>query len=115
VTPSRIGGRSLRPSNYVGIFRNLSLSESEVDVVSRVACLIMSLDFDAIRANAANDGIDLAGVAIIYEGLTSEELAQMRAVGRIARETEQTVLGKFAGDGTVMFPDKAIRVIYLGA
>jgi hypothetical protein len=72
-------------------------------------------DFDVIRTNAANDGISLAEITIMYEGLTSFELEQMRQAGLIVNQNNLIVLGRFTNDGNVMFPEKTTGVMRLGA
>jgi hypothetical protein len=77
----------------------------------------MAVDFDAVRANAADQGILLQEVAIMYEGLTDEEILTLAArdlVG-VSLGRPGALLGKFTEDGQALFPHKAVAVHYLGA
>jgi hypothetical protein len=73
------------------------------------------VDFDAVRKNAAAEGIDLSFVAIKYEGLTVDELDTLKARGRFAKDLGPgRVLGSFGDDGVPLFPEKATAVFLLG-
>ena len=80
-----------------------------------------SVDFDLIRKNANEQSVNLAEIASSYEGLSSEQVASMKAAAVIAHESEEeTVLGssgigRFGADGSVIFPEFATGVHYLGA
>ena len=76
----------------------------------------MAVDFDAVRANAAEQGIILQEVAIMYEGLTDEEMLTLAARGLIGRSLGRpgALPGKFMAEGEALFPDKAVGVHYLG-
>jgi hypothetical protein len=72
-------------------------------------------DFDAIRATAAKEGINLQEVAIVYDELSESELTEMISAGLVAESSGPKILGRFGLDGAVMFPEKATAAIYLGA
>lgn len=61
---------------------------------------------DAVRANAALDGISLREIAIKYENLTVDEVQDMDRRG---------LIGRFADDGEALFPAKATAVFHLAA
>ena len=75
----------------------------------------MGVDFDAVRANAAKEGIPLNEIAIVYRNLTEIEIAQMQEFCLITHPSEDSVIAKFMEDGTAMFPGKAEAVLYLAA
>jgi hypothetical protein len=75
----------------------------------------VAVDFDAIRANAAAEGIILQEIAIMYEGLTDEEVQTMTALGLVGMHLGRpgALLGKFTSTGEALFPHKAVGVHYL--
>jgi hypothetical protein len=75
----------------------------------------MAVDFEAVRRNAAIQGLDLQEIAIIYEGLSEEELQTLEACGLVGRHLEArgSVLGRFTKDGEALFPTKAAGVLTL--
>jgi len=74
----------------------------------------MAVDFDAVRKNAKEQGVPLAEIAIIYENLTTDEIATLKQQ-RLLTHDEGATLGRFMADGRVMFPEKATGVLSLGA
>ena len=76
----------------------------------------MPIDFDAVRRNAAREGIDLQEIAIKYEGLTADELLELGAHQEVTNDLGSgSVLAKFPLEGTPLFPSKASAVLYFGA
>jgi len=77
----------------------------------------MAVDFDAVRANAAEQGIILQEVAIMCEGLTDEEVRILtdRGLVGVSLGRPGALLGKFTAEGEALFPQKAVGVHYLGA
>ena len=76
----------------------------------------MSVDFHAVKRNAAKQGIDLEQITIKYENLTLDEVDMLESRHLItSRLTGGAVLAKFPEDGEPLFPDKATAVLYLGA
>ena len=75
----------------------------------------MTVDFDAVRRNAKEQGVPLAEIAIIYENLTADEIGMLNQNRLVAHELEGKLLGRFIPDGRVMFPEKAVGVYSLGA
>jgi hypothetical protein len=74
------------------------------------------VDFDKVRENAQKEGISLQEIAIVYKDLTFLELEALKRVGGYVSESDNAVvLGRFIADGTVLFPEKATSVLYLGA
>jgi len=64
----------------------------------------MAVDFDAVKKNAVEQGLDLQGITILYEGLTDSELLELsaRGLGRGAGRPGAW-LGRFTEDGRVLF------------
>jgi hypothetical protein len=73
----------------------------------------MTPDYDEIRRNAALEGISLSEIAILYRGLTEDEILAMESRGLVARKSGDTLIGRFSEDGSVMFPEKSTGVIHL--
>lgn len=73
------------------------------------------VDFSEIVKNADKQGIDLSEVALIYEELSLQELAELKRHDLITHETAQCVLGKFNKEGIPLFPDKVKGVFSLSA
>jgi hypothetical protein len=76
----------------------------------------MAVDFDEVRKNVAEQGLDLGGIAILYEGLTDGELFELsdRGLGRGAGRPGAW-LERFTEDGQALFPTKAVAVLTLEA
>jgi hypothetical protein len=77
----------------------------------------MAVDFDAVKRNAAAQDILLQEVAIVYKGLTDEEVRVLtkRGLVGVPLGKEGELLWKFTPEGETLFPDKAVGVHYLGA
>jgi hypothetical protein len=77
----------------------------------------MAVDFDAIRANAADQGIILQEVAIVYEDLTDEEMLTPAARGLVGASVGRArgAAGKVHGIRRGTFPPQGRGVHYLGA
>jgi hypothetical protein len=75
----------------------------------------MSVDFEAVRRNAAIQGLSLTEITIFYENLTDEEIRSLEVAGLIVSRTSKVFIGKFAPDGSVMFPEKSIGVYSLSS
>jgi hypothetical protein len=75
------------------------------------------VDFEAVIRNAEAQGVDLQEIAIQYEGLTPDDLIELRLRQHITHNRRNgTVLAKFPGDGGIpSCPEKAVAVHYLGA
>lgn len=73
------------------------------------------VDFDAIRKNAANEGISLQQIAIFYKDLSPGEIAVMEEFCLITDRTGDSIVARFTENGDAMFPQKATGVYYLGA
>lgn len=84
------------------------MGDADLDPDNRV-------DFEKVRENAAKDGIELRYISIKYVGLTGDELDDLSAHGLLTHALSSTsALGRFADDGSVLFPEKAIAVFCLG-
>lgn len=75
----------------------------------------MPIDFDEIRINAAAAGISLSEIAIFYENLTALEIGMLDSAGLVTHITNKQVIGRFKPDGSVMFPEKAVKVYTLAS
>lgn len=75
----------------------------------------MAVDFDAVRATAQADGINLGEVAIVYKGLTAEQVRTLTERGLVAAHLEWpgSLLGKFTPEGEALFPEQADSVSWL--
>lgn len=72
------------------------------------------VDFDAVRKNAKEAGISLSFITIKYENLTDDELDALTTAGLLTHaRPPRGALGRFAEDGTVLFPEKAVGVLSL--
>jgi hypothetical protein len=76
---------------------------------------MMGVDFDAVRRNAAAQGLSLGEIAIFYENLTYEEIAFLEKGGLILCKTQKVLMAKFAPDGSAMFPEKSVGVYSLSS
>lgn len=76
-----------------------------------------AVDFAAVKRNASEDGIPLSEIAIKYEQLTPEEINALRERGLLTHSlpTSGNALGRFAENGDVLFPAKAVAVLHLAA
>jgi hypothetical protein len=76
----------------------------------------MPVNFEEVKKNAAEQGLDLGRIAIQYEGLTDQEMLDLsaRRLGRAAGRPGAW-LGTFTEDGEALFPTKAVAVISLEA
>jgi hypothetical protein len=72
------------------------------------------VDFAAVKKNAAEQGISLDSIAIVYEGLSGRQVRTMRKLSLITSEGSK-VMAKFPTDGQPLFPEKATGVICLAA
>ena len=75
------------------------------------------VDFDAVKRNAADDGIPLSEIAIKYERLTASEFAELERQGLLTHALPDggSALAKFATNGDALFPAKAVAVLHLAA
>jgi hypothetical protein len=71
------------------------------------------VDFDQIVANATEQGIDLSEIAVFYEGLTEEELFELKRHNLFTDQSKRCVIGKFNKEGLALFPDKVTGVYSL--
>jgi hypothetical protein len=75
-----------------------------------------TVDFAAVKRNASEEGIPLSEIAIKYENLTDHEAEELQRRGLLPYVmTGGSALGKFADNGDVLFPSKAVAVLYLAA
>jgi hypothetical protein len=73
------------------------------------------VDFDAVRKNASEQGVELRFITIKYENLTDDETNELTNLGLLTRALSPgTALGRFMDDGRVLFPEKATAVFTLG-
>jgi hypothetical protein len=73
------------------------------------------VDFAEIVKNAADQGIDLNEITLIYEDVSDEELIALQSHNLVATRTARCVLGKFNKEGLALFPDKVTGVYSLSA
>jgi hypothetical protein len=74
------------------------------------------LDFDEIRRNAIEQGIDLSQITIIYEELNDNQFEALNAGGLVVTDLgDGNAIGRFKANGDVLFPEMATGVLYLGA
>jgi hypothetical protein len=73
------------------------------------------IDVDAIKGNAAAQGVPLSAIAIFYNGLTDDEKDLMREQNLLTHENGGSVIAKFTNRGDVLFPEKATGVYSLAA
>ena len=71
------------------------------------------VDFDAVRENARNQGVDLCHIAILYANLTQQEIDEMKSAKALVEGC--VGVGRFLADGGVMYPQKATAVYSLVA
>lgn len=74
-----------------------------------------SIDIEAIKRNATEQGVPLSEIAIFYEGLTEYEKDFMREQNLITNENGKTVIAKFTATGDALFPEKITGVYTLAA
>ena len=76
----------------------------------------MCLNFDEIRQNAQEQGVNLQEIAIVYKGLTDNQIETMNAKGLLVQKLGNGGgIGKFSAEGEVLFAEMAVQVLYLGA
>ena len=76
----------------------------------------MCLDFDEIRRNAQEQGVNLQEIAIVYAGLTDDQIETLNAKGLLVKNLGNGGgMGKFDAKGEVLFAEMAVQVLYLGA
>lgn len=73
------------------------------------------VDFEQVVRNAEKEGIDLAEIALFYEGLADIELSELKRHGLFATKTARCVIGKYNKEGVPLFPDKVTGVYTLSA
>lgn len=73
------------------------------------------VDFDQIVRNATEQGIDLSEIALFYEGLTDEELSELKRHHLFVRQSNACVIGRFNKEGIPFFPKKVTGVYSLSA
>jgi hypothetical protein len=73
------------------------------------------VDCAEIVRNADTQGIDVNEITLFYEGLSHEELTELKQHNLVAGETAQCVLGRFNKEGLPLFPDNVTGVYSLGA
>jgi hypothetical protein len=71
------------------------------------------VDFDQIVKNAEKQGIDLAEIALFYEGLTDWELLELKRHDLFVDQSNRCTIGKFNKEGIPLFPDKVTGVYSL--
>lgn len=74
-----------------------------------------SVDIELVKKNAANQGIDLQHITLVYVGLNENEKARLCELGLIGTDNGNRVLGRFTSDGDALFPDKIESCLYLPA
>jgi hypothetical protein len=73
------------------------------------------VNFAEVIKNAEVEGVDLSELVIFYEGLTLEELYELKRHNLIVNETDVCVIGRFTKEGFPLFPTKATGVYSLWA
>jgi hypothetical protein len=71
------------------------------------------VDFQQVVENAATQGIDLAEIALFYEGLTEWEILELKRHKLFIDQTSRCVIGKLNKEGIALFPDKVSSVYSL--
>ena len=75
-----------------------------------------TVDFEAVKSNAAAQGVDLQEIAIKYENLTADELSELKSHQKVTHKlSEGSVLAKFPEVGEPLFQEKATAVLSFGA
>lgn len=74
-----------------------------------------SFDLEKVMQNAREQHIELQQIALIYENLTDNEIAQMEAACLVRSRSGGQVLGTFTADGAAIFADKIVSALYLAA
>lgn len=73
------------------------------------------INFDEVRQNAQAQRVDLQAISIFYDALTDDEFNLMKNQGLVTHVTGKSVVARFAKNGAVMFPKKAVGVYCLEA
>lgn len=74
------------------------------------------LDFEAIKANAAEQNVSLSEIAIVYANLTDDELDQLNRAGLLVSLLgDGKAVGRFASNGDALLPERAESVLTLSA
>jgi hypothetical protein len=73
------------------------------------------VDFDQVIKNAEKQGIDLAEILLFYEGLTDDEIFELKRHNLFKDQSERCIIGKFTKEGLPLFPDKVTGVYSLSA
>jgi hypothetical protein len=64
------------------------------------------IDVEAVKRNAAEQGVRLSEVAIFYDGLTDDEKDFMREQNLITHDNGGSVIAKFTNAGEALFQQK---------
>lgn len=73
------------------------------------------VNFDEVRKNASEQGIDLASIAIVYKDLNQDEIDVLKQLDLITHENGGNIIARFCKNGDVCFPKKAVSVFSLSA
>ena len=74
-----------------------------------------AIDVEAVKRNAAEQGIALREIAIFYTGLTSTEKLVMQERNLLKYESGDTDVAEFTDSGEALFCEKITGFHYLGA
>ena len=78
--------------------------------------LLVVVNFAEISKNAADQGVNLAEITIVYGGLSSRQISKMKEAGLLVQNLGSgKCFGRFAKDGTALFESNAVSVLYLAA
>ena len=64
------------------------------------------MDIDAVKRNAAEQGISLSEIAIFYRDLTEIEKQIMQSENVIVSDSGAVTIAKFTSAGEALFPEK---------
>jgi len=73
------------------------------------------VDFAAVVANAYEQGISIDQIAIIYEGLTEDEIAIMEENNLVVHRSGDKLIGRFTEQNEALFQHRAVGVYCLSA
>ena len=73
------------------------------------------VDIAVVKNAAMEQGIPLSEIALIYQGLTEEEISRLLEKGLVAYQTEARVIAKFDDDGNALFPEKITETYTLSS
>lgn len=73
------------------------------------------VNIEAVKRNAAAQGIVLQEIAIFYAGLTDAEKSLMQEQNLLKQDNGNIVIATFTNSGEALFPEKIKGVHYLGA